>query len=176
MHILLVLHYLQGFQKTQKGHPCVKISLRNITKLFPPILSSNMGEKGTHQMPLTIRVMIITRVIDTPNPPPQECVDPVIETLWKRILSIESQIPPVIAPMGSKKLPCFDFQKSGHCARGEACGYFHDPAAKHSKRQRSPSLLERKKIQKKCAVAPLDDTLPLVIAPTIAQTHLVAPP
>ena len=87
--------------------------------------------------------------IDTPNPPPQECVDPIIETLWKRILSLESQIPPVIAPMGSRKLPCFDFQKSGHCARGEACRYFHDPAAKHSKRQRSPSPPRKEKDSKK---------------------------
>ena len=62
-------------------------------------------------------------------------VDPVVATLWSKLLEIDSRLP-TIAPVN---LPCFDFQGKGNCARGASCPYLHDPKTQRSSKPKDSS-------------------------------------
>ena len=52
-------------------------------------------------------------------------VDPLVETLWERVLAIESQ-PRTPVKNTAATLPCFDFRARGVCGRALDCPFLHD--------------------------------------------------
>ena len=166
--------------KDPKGPPCVRVSRKNITKQFPLILSSNTGERGTHQTPLMIRVMTITRGSVSSTPlilPPKSASTRSSKRSGKEFYRWNLRSPQSSHRWGLESYLVLIF-KSQDTVRGERrAGIFMTPQQSKQRGSGAPPHLEKKKSQKKCAVDPLDDTtLPLAIDPHHRANALGPPP